>query len=197
MSNVPKSKRKPTTFEASHNLIKLRDEVTKLCMNDFGFSIDKATERRNRYYEQHSNQPNIDNTMKNYDKKLQSFEDFFIDDECKCVLQILRDIVHEFTLGNSIYPAKNALGIIEYVRRRKHMTKAIGLCFSLRHELNYILRTLPTDRNKYKNISELIDSEIALIKGVRKSDNRFLRNIKDTLNLQDITNCLILDVVTE
>jgi len=39
--SVPKNKRKESKFEAQHHYYKLRDEVTALLVNDFGFSQEK------------------------------------------------------------------------------------------------------------------------------------------------------------
>ena len=58
------------------------------------------------------------------------------------------------------------------------MDKAIAHCYVLNQEIQYIMTTLPVDMNKFKRFSEMIDNEIALIKGVRKADNRFNKNKK-------------------
>lgn len=179
MSNVVKSKQKKTRFEADHNMIKLRDEVTKLCVNDFGFKLEKAQERRNHFYNTHRNLENIDEIMERYDKKLDSFDKWFIDEESHAILSILRELTKEFTLGNSIYPNNGISKLFEYLERRKHMTRAIGLCYTLQHEIQYVIRILPVDKNKYKRFSEMIEKQVALIKGVRKADNRFLKDVKN------------------
>ena len=177
MSNVPKSRRKPTKFEAEHNLFKLRDEVTKLCVNDFGFKLEKAQERRDRFEEQHKNMENLEEIMERYDKKLMSFDTWFIDEECRAILSITRDITREFTLGNSIYPKNGVSRLFEYLERRKHITRAIGLCWALKQEIQYVLRILPVDFNKYRRFDEMINKQIALFKGVRQADNRFLKQV--------------------
>lgn len=193
-----KSKQKPTRFEASHNLIKLRDEITKLCMNNFSFSVDRARERREKYKEQHINLPNIDDIMRRYNKKMDYFEVIYLEDEIKYVLRVMRDIQREFTLGNSIYPSDNISGVVEFIERRKHMSKSIGLLYDLKHELHYIFRTLPVDMNKYKHLAELIDKQIGLIKGVRQSDNRFLKTIKiKKYTFKDLLVHLFGDVILE
>ena len=45
MSGVPASRRGGSRFEAQHHFYKLRDEVTMLVMNDFGYSADKDERR--------------------------------------------------------------------------------------------------------------------------------------------------------
>ena len=182
MSNVPKSRRKATRFETQHNLIKLRDEITKICVQDFGFSYEKCKARRDNYMQQFQKLSNIDDIMKRYDTKLESFNRWFIDKECEVILDMIREITKEFTLGNSIYPDGPAI-FYEYIKRRKHMSTCIGSCYALKQELQYVLRILPVDINKYKPISRLIDKQINLIKGVRRADNRFVSALNLTSNI--------------
>jgi hypothetical protein len=59
MSNVPKSRRKETKFEAQHQFIKLRREVTSLMLNNFGFSYDKAEKDLERFRQSHSKMENV------------------------------------------------------------------------------------------------------------------------------------------
>ena len=113
--------------------------------------------------------------MARYKKKCDSFNKWFIDKECDVVLKILQKIDSEFTAGNSIYPSETPAKIMEFCERRKHVDEAIAQCYVLKQELNYIIRTLPVDLNKYERFSIEIDKQIALYKGVRQSDNRLLK----------------------
>lgn len=195
MSNVVKSKRQKTQFEANHNLIKLHDEVTKMCFNRFGFSVNRSEKNREKYRQQCKDLPNSDELMQMYDEKTSMFNDWFIKRECCKVMDIFDNLYTEFTLGNSIYPSHVSL-LLEYLERRRHMDNAIGLCYCLRNEVNYIARTITADKNKYKNISELIEAQIKLIKGVRQSDNRFLKDLKNSrLDIRDIINYLFADEI--
>lgn len=195
MSNVVKSKRQKTQFEANHNLIKLHDEVTKMCFNRFGFSVNKSEKNREKYRQQCKDLPNSDELMQMYDEKTSMFNDWFIKRECCKIMNIFDNLYTEFTLGNAIYPSNVSL-LLEYLERRRHMDNAIGLCYCLRNEVNYIARTITADKNKYKNISELIEAQIKLIKGVRQSDNRFLKDLKNTrLDIRDIINYLFADEI--
>ena len=64
---------------------------------------------------------------------------------------------------------------MEFCERRKHVDEAIAQCYVLKQELQYIIRTLPVDLNKYERFAVEIDKQIALYKGVRQSDNRLLK----------------------
>ena len=107
--------------------------------------------------------------------KSDSFTRWFIDNEGKIILDLLREIEREFTLGNSIYPSVTPARLFEFIERRKHMNRAIGLCYTLKQEMNYVIRTLPVDLNRFTHFAEEIDKQIALYKGVRQADNRLLK----------------------
>ena len=172
---VPKGKRKESKFEAQHHFIRLRSEVTTLMLLDFGFSEEKYLKTIERYREIHKAALNVDEVVARYKKKCDSFNKWFIDKECDVVLKILQKIDSEFTAGNSIYPSETPAKIMEFCERRKHVDEAIAQCYVLKQELNYIIRTLPVDLNKYERFSIEIDKQIALYKGVRQSDNRLLK----------------------
>lgn len=172
---VPKGKRKESKFEAQHHFIRLRSEVTTLMLLDFGFSEEKYLKTIERYREIHKAAQNADEVVARYKKKYDSFNKWFIDKECDVVLKILQKIDSEFTAGNSIYPSETPAKIMEFCERRKHVDEAIAQCYVLKQELNYIIRTLPVDLNKYERFSIEIDKQIALYKGVRQSDNRLLK----------------------
>ena len=178
--SVPKSRRKQSKFEAAHKLRELRREVTNLVENQFGFDSEKYEKSIQRYAECHKNNPNVDIIVAKYRKKKEIFISWFIPEERKIIIDMLRNITKEFSVGNSIYPTRNnPAKIEEYNVRRIHMDHAIAECYALKQELHYIIETLPVSMNKFERFSKMIDNEIALIKGVRTADNRFIRDDKD------------------
>lgn len=178
---VPAGRRKQSRFEARHSYYRLRDEVTALMLQDFGFSREKYQKQIEKYRKSHENAQNVDEIVQKMIKKCDSFHKWFIDKECDAVLGILREIETQFTQGNSIYPSDTPAGLSEYCERRRHINEAIGLCYALKQELNYIIRTLPVDINKYTRFDEMINKQIALYKGVRQSDNRLIKEIRGNL----------------
>ena len=175
MSGVPLSRRKQSRFEAEHQFYKLRDEITLLMIQDFGFSKEKYDEKIKRYRATHATATNVDAVVERWQRKSDAFNRWFIDKECDAVLAILRNIESEFTFGNSIYPSETPAKIFEFLERRKHINAAISNCYVLKQELQYIIRVLPVDMNKYARFAEAIDAQVALYKGVRQADNRFLK----------------------
>lgn len=174
MSNVPKSKRNKTLFEADHNFYDLRDTLTELIMMDFGLSKKKYAEVVDKYRLMIYTSPNIEELTKNYMNRLNKFIIWFIDKEAKILFDTLADISKEFTLANSIFPSENIFNLTEYNLRREHLDNALGLCYYIKQELNYIGRILPVDLDRFKKFIKKIDKQIDLFTGIRKSDNRFL-----------------------
>lgn len=171
--------RKPSRFEARDHYYELRDEVTYLIMMDFGFSQEKYEKQIERYAHMHRNASNVDEVVARYREKCERFQTKFIDREAIAVLDIMRKIESEFTAGNAINPVKdNPAQIMEYCMRRRHMDEAISQCDVLKQEIQYIIRVLPVNLNKYVRFSKAIDKQIALYKGVRQADNKFLKPSK-------------------
>lgn len=79
------------------------------------------------------------------------------------------NITEEVYVANSIYPTYRE----ELIERRVHQDRAVGQCYRLTQELQYAIETLPVDVNKYLRFAEMIQTEINLLKGWRKSDNKF------------------------
>ena len=182
MSSVPKSRREESRFEAQHHFFSLRKEVTALVLNDFGFSEKKYREQMEKYRAAHINDPNIEGIVERWEKKNESFKRWFVDEEGRAVIDIMRDIQRHFSLGNSIFPSDTPARLMEFLMRRYHMNRAIGLCFSLKQELNYVIRTLPVDINKFERFAVMLDKQIALLKGVRQADNRLIKPKKEKGN---------------
>ncbi len=153
---------------------------------DFGFSEEKYQKAIDRYRESHKTASNVEEITERYERKSKAFAKWFIDKECDAVSELLRNIETEFTVGNSIYPSETPAKLMEFVVRRWHMNRAIGYCYALKQELNYIIRTLPVDINKFERFAEAIDAQIALYKGVRQSDNRLLKAKQEETTERDI-----------
>lgn len=170
--SVLKSKRKESQFEVFHHLYKMRRSVTDLLLRDFGYDSDKFTKGLERRFGGKSYEELSDQEKLHYDKQKQkqkSFNEWFIEDERKKVTDYLSSITSYVFMANSIYP----MYMDELITRRLYQDKAIGICYALAQELQYCMETLPVNVEKYTAFGELIQTEINLIKGWRKSDNKF------------------------
>ena len=192
MSNVPKSKRKETNFITETNFKSLSKEIADLILNDFGYRGNKTQYKIDRYYNKHITDPNVNEICDVLNKKKESFETWFIDEEARRILDILRDIQKEFSLGNSIYVSENPSKLFDFIARRYHITKAIGLCYDLKQEINFVIEILPVDKNRFVNFNKKINYQIALYKGVRQASNKFLKHKEENK-----TKILLEDEITK
>lgn len=186
--SVPKGKRKESQFEVFHHLMRLRRDITDLLLRDFGYNIEKSEKRLlrqfgGRPYEELTNrEKNIHDRLK---RRWEAFDRWFVTDERKVITECLRDITKEVYIANSIYPTCQE----ELTQRRLHQELALGHCYRLTQELQYAIETLPVDVDTYLQFGESIQKEINLIKGWRKSDNKFKGAFSDSAtNFANVNN---------
>lgn len=186
--SVLKSKRKASQFEVFHHFYKMRKEVTDLLLRDFGYDYNRAENKVAKMSGGRSYTELTPEEKSRYDRlmeKNRAFDEWFIEDERKVIVDCLRSIGENVFLANSIYPTY----MEELIERRLCQDKAIGLCYRLTQELQYAIETLPVDVNKYLRFAEMIQTEINLLKGWRKSDNKFKRAISDSAsNFANVNN---------
>ena len=189
MSSVPEGRRALSEFQTDHEIAKLRDEITMLVMNQFGFSEEKYTKQIERYRQAHAKDENVDEIVKRWIAKRDFFAQRFVPHEYNRVLNILADMDSYFTMGNSIFPSETPARFFEWLMRRIYMNIAIAKAYVLKREINYVIRVLPVDLNRYYGYAKKIDQLIKLMKGVRLADNRFIK-VKGKKKTVDITNDL-------
>lgn len=186
--SVLKSKRKASQFEVFHHFYKMRKEVTDLLLRDFGYDYNRAENKVAKMFGGRSHTELTPEEKSRYDRlmeKNRAFDEWFIEDERKVIVDCLHSIGENVFLANSIYPTY----MEELIERRLCQDKAIGLCYRLTQELQYAIETLPVDVNKYLRFAEMIQTEINLLKGWRKSDNKFKRAISDSAsNFANVNN---------
>lgn len=186
--SVLKSKRKSSQFEVFHHLYKTRKEVTDLLLRDFGYDLERAEKKVEKMFGGRRYEELTPEEKVRYDKlkaKNEAFDTWFIEDERKCVVDCLREITKEVFMANNIYPTV----MKELVERRLCQDRAVGQCYRLTQELQYAIETLPVDVNKYTRFADMIQTEINLIKGWRKSDNKFKMAISDSAsNFANVNN---------
>lgn len=90
------------------------------------------------------------------------------------VWDYLRDLMTNITRAYTIWATTKA----EADERRVAQDRAIAACESLLKELELALSVLPVDANKYAAQAEMIEKEIALLKGWRKSDNKRFKGLR-------------------
>ncbi|MCC8063669.1 MAG: hypothetical protein LIO70_01125 [Clostridiales bacterium] len=174
--SVVKSKRKESQFEVFHHYYKVRKELTDLLLRDFGYSEDKSAKKLAKQFGGKPYAELSDTEKARHDKmqqRNQAFEAWFVMDEREVIMGYLRNLGRCLFSANEIYPQYED----ELVQRRLFQEKALGYCTMLKQELQYAIETLPVDINKYTRFAQMLQTEIDLIKGWRRSDNRFKKTV--------------------
>lgn len=174
--SVPKGRRKESQFEVFHHWSKLRREITDLLLRDFGYARHKAEKRLNHIFRDKSYEELSDQDKETYERfrnKYDAFDEWFVVEQRKAVMDCLRKISSCITSANSIYPSYYE----ELVERRVLQDEALAGCFDLLQELQYAIEVLPVNISVYTRFAEQIEAEVRLIKAWRQSDNRFKKLI--------------------
>lgn len=172
---VSKRKKTDVNLDVFSNAYQLRRKLTDRLLFDFGF---KRGELPRRYKEE---------SEESYNKRLERFNlfyDWYIPEERKSILEYMRNIITYITVANSIYPTNE----LECDERRVNLDRAVGYCYSLVQEMQYVIETLPVDVNEYTTITDYVNAEIELIIGVRQADNRFKKQVKSENSSTNFAN---------
>jgi len=149
--SVLKNKRGLSKLEFYHNARKMRKEITKLVLRDFGIhSRGKAFKEATN-----SQQP-------------EGYYDELIEEFSRSIRQLLRNLILNITAGNTIYPTNHD----ELILRRRYQTGAIINCEQLLQEILYLEDVIPVKASMFIPYIEQIQFEIKLLKGWRKSNNK-------------------------
>lgn len=186
--SVPKGKRKESQFEVIKHFYKLRKEMTDLLLRDFGYSQAKSQKRLEKMFGGKPYEELDEKQKEHYQKRLSvnsGFEEWFVSYQRDSVMDCIRNANEYIFTANSIYPSD----LSELAERRICQGKAIGQCYRLLQELQYTIETLPVDVEKYTRFSDMINKEIDLLKGWRKSDNKLKRALSESAaNFANVNN---------
>jgi hypothetical protein len=155
---VLKNKRGLSRLEFYHNARKMRKELTKLTLRDFGIHS-----RGSKFKEETGSQQ----PEGYYDELLEEFS--------KSIRQLLRNMMMNITAGNTIYPTNND----ELAIRRRYQNGAIANCEQLMQEILYCEDVLPVKVAKFIPYVQQIEYEIKLLKGWRKSNSKLVVQIAE------------------
>ena len=179
--SVLKSQRTLSGLEFYNNAIKLRQEITLLLLRDFGIK-DKVRSVKGLSGTMHmeqEDQEKLQELMEKYESigtVVEEFPKWWVDKERTALMDICHRMVMNITQANTIYPMHES----EFYDRRNFQNHAIGNCEQLLQEMQYIISVVPVNVQKYMRYVDMIEKEIALLKGWRKSDNKILKRIQES-----------------
>ena len=172
---VLKNLRNLSEMEFYKNAIGIRRDVTLWMLKEFGLKrnpksvtrvvkgiSEKDADTINSIYENYGYNPN-----KAYETE---YPQWSVDFEKEVLMKIMQEMVQNITQANSIYPT--AKTPYEWDLRREYQDKAIGNCYSLTQEIQYITTIFASDLNKLPKLLDEIEREVELLKGWRRSDNQ-------------------------
>lgn len=160
-------------MEFYKNAINIRKELTSWLLRDFGIRRNERSVKQVIKDIDPEDQKTIDGIFAKYGKashkEYQSeYPEWFVRFEREIIVKILQDLIIHITKANSIYVQTAH----EYELRRGYQTQAIGDCYCIYQELQYIVSIFSTDLNRFIPMLEKIEREIDLLKGWRQSDNK-------------------------
>lgn len=104
------------------------------------------------------------------------FDEWLIKGESENIAKTVYELTGMLRRGNTIFPSKEHPAFVEEVKeRRLYMDRALGACYSLLDELQYIAEEVYTDKNKFTPLALEIDILFKRIKNLRQADNRFIK----------------------
>ena len=178
--SVPKSERGLSQMEFYRTAIVLRERITFLLLRDFGVK-SKVKEFDAYCAQQGMNDDDkavFATLLEKYNlgnKIVEQFPSWFIDKERSFFDEKTRELIMNITMANAIFITSER----EYDERRIYIDKAIGNCDQLLQEMQFVIKVLPVNVEKLMPYVELIKQEIALLKGLRKNDNKALKKVRE------------------
>ena len=171
--SVLKNLRTLSNMEYYKLAIFIRRDLTQILLRDFCTKKNLRTIHHVIKEISDDDQKLIDGIFEKYGKTTnRQFEsempEWFINAEQKYISRHLWDLITYITEANSIYPLIPS----EWDLRRSYQDKAIGCCYGLYQELQYVQSIFPQDLNKLSPVLENIEREVNLLKGWRQSDNK-------------------------
>ena len=165
--SVLKNKRSVSSMEFYHNAIMLRKEITLLLLRDFGIK-DKVRSIKALYGVQGmepEDEKKFREIIAKYEmtaKIIEEYPAWIIDKMRSSMMNIMHNMIMNITQANTIYPVCES----EFYDRRNFQNHAIGNCEQLLQEMQYIISIIPVDAQKYMRYVDMIEKEIALLKGL-------------------------------
>lgn len=172
---LEKDRNEETPFAVRDNALEMRQRITELSFRRFGKKPREMPRTPSNWDEW--SEKSQQGWLEREERKLreaEQFDEWFIANERYVLDRICREIVFNIDKANTLNPQYD----FEYDEQRLLQDKAIGLCFNLKRELDYIIVTMPTNKNFATKTIPMIKREINLLRGWRKScDEKRKKNI--------------------
>lgn len=172
MSVLAKDRRESPLRVLTH-WMEVRIEFNRLFVFNFGYDKKKVIQAVRREYHVYE----ATDQMK--PQRLELFKSVIamnekaaleiLEDSKKFLLDGFRQVEDHIYIANTIYPTTPE----ELSLRRCHQDEALGICFSMMKELEFIMRAMPVHSEKFPKYIQLVNEELTLLKSWRSSNNKF------------------------
>lgn len=166
-------------LEFYHNAIQLYDEMTGLFLRNFSIkSKTRPVISESEKAKVLEDYPFMERVFRRLDKLEQSevvheYPNWLIEQYRTRMLEQLDALLDNITDANTIYPINDH----ELEVRRDYQTAAIGNCEKLLQIMQRAMVALPVDVNKFLPYVDMIDKEVALLKGWRKANSKIKKRL--------------------
>ena len=162
-------KRNLSKYEFYKNAVCLRRQLTLLLLRDFGMKMVRNLTIRTEHMEPQDADLLIGVLEKYHLTKIPGeYPEWLVEKLRGEVWRHACDLVSHVTRAYTVWATNRA----EAEERRLEQDRAISSCECLYKDLELALSVLPVKAEKYMPYVDLIEKEIALLKGWRKGDNR-------------------------
>lgn len=168
-------KRNLSELEFYKNAIVLRRDMTFLLLRDLGVKSTIRNMRVNTKRMAADDAAIFMDLLDKYQLKIAGdYPEWLINKLRSNIWDILTNLMLNITKAYTIWATCKT----EAEERRISQDRAIACCENLLKELELATEVLPVDAEKYMRYVGMVDREIALLKGWRKSDNKHNKNLK-------------------
>lgn len=173
--SVLKKDRTLSKLEFYNNARKLRLQLTLLMGRDFGI---RPRIREPTFYTKKWNPEDTKvflEILEKYriSKTVDDYPLWMVEDNRRNIQRLLSSMMRHITLAYTTWATTKA----EADLRRTAQDKAIADCESLLQEMDFIVSLFPVKAEKLIRYVEIVQREIALLKGWRKSDNKRFKDL--------------------
>lgn len=165
--------RKESPLRVMTNWMDIRLEFKRLFTFNFGYDKNKVIKVvRNEYHIYEKTDEMTPRRLELFKAVIKMNEEAalkILNDSREFLMSGFRQVEDHMYIANTIYPTTPE----ELSLRRCHQDEALGICYSMMKELEFIMRSMPVHSEKFPRYIDMMNGQLALLKAWRSSNNRF------------------------
>lgn len=170
--SVPKYRRNKSEVEYFNNAYKIEEKVIKYLLADFG-TTHTYRDLRIFAFKAKMNEEDtktLEELKIKYNLDLETtYPEYILSYFREAILVDCRELMSLITKAHTMYPTS----VYEYNVRRQYQSDAISICYDMKHNMQLCIKIFNSKHiEKFVDIVNDIDTEIALLKQWRKDGNK-------------------------